>query len=126
MFKRLVALAALSMVAIFAQPHSQKPPAVDTLLDWLTAYNTNGRNQLQTFLKKYEPTISLDKMLEFRAATGALELVSIDKIERTHIEFHVRQLATSRIATGELDLTNSVPSQIIKFNFIGLDVIQKQ
>jgi hypothetical protein len=59
-------------------------------------------------------------MLDFRARTGSLELVSVDRIERTHLEFRVRQKASSNTAVGELDLTDTVPAQVVRFNFMGL------
>jgi hypothetical protein len=78
----------------------------------------------------------------FRNATGPLELVAIDKITPagapapvslftksllkpekanwTHLEFRVRQIASSKIVICELDLTDSTPAQIVNLNFIGL------
>ena len=64
-------------------------------------------------------------MLEFRGSTGSLELISIDKIKRTHIEFRVRQKASSKTAVGLLDLTDTVPAQVVNLNFIGIQPLQK-
>lgn len=106
-----------------AQAPIPNTPAGQALRAWFAAYNSGNQDRVQTFLQKFEPSMSSDGMMAFRSATGDLEVIAIDKADRTHITFRVKQLATSKTAVGELQVTDAAPAQIVKLNFAGLQVL---
>ncbi len=90
---------------------------------WLEAFNSGDRALSQAFIQKFASKESVDLFLQFSAATGRIELLSIDKSERTHIEFQVSQVEVSKTAVGELEVTKVDPLQIVSMNFRGLQVL---
>lgn len=88
---------------------------------WIEAFNSGDRDRMQSFIHQYRPHDSVDQMLAFHNATGNLELLSIEKNDRSHVTFRVLQRATSRTATGQLDLSRSSHAHIRNLNFSGLD-----
>ncbi len=119
---RLALIFALSVGCACAQVRIPDTPAGQTLRAWLDAFS-GDRAGVEAFIQKFEPTVSVNRIMEFRDTTGSLELLAIDKIERTHIDFRVLQKASSKTATAELDVTDAVPAQIVKLNFRGLKVL---
>jgi hypothetical protein len=78
-------------------------PAGHTLQARLDAFNSGDRARLQTYLAKYDPSKQLDAEMSFRTQTGGFELLGIDKSERLHIEFLVKEKADQITAVGKMD-----------------------
>ncbi len=123
MLYRLALIVAAFVACTCAQVSIPDTPAGQTLRAWFDAFNTGDRARVEAFIQRFEPTASVSRIMEFRDTTGSLELLAIDKIERTHIEFRVKQKASSKTAIGELDVTDAVPAQVVKLNFMGLQVL---
>src|SRR5207244_12395949 len=51
----------------------------------------------------------------FRTQTGGFDLLSIDKSERTHIEFRVKEKAGPTTAIGRLDVKDADPAEVVSF-----------
>src|SRR5947209_1135024 len=79
-------------------------PAGQTLQAWLDAFNSGDRGRIQAYLAKYEPTKPVDGPVAFREQTGGFELLGIDKSDRLHIEFRVKERASPTIALGKMDV----------------------
>ena len=50
-------------------------PAQQALDAWLDAFNSGERQRLEAFRDRYEPTLDVDRLLEFRDETGGFRLV---------------------------------------------------
>jgi BlaR1 peptidase M56 len=98
-------------------------PAGQVLRAWLAMFDSNDDDRTQAFILKFAPKQSPAMLMQFRTDTGPLSLLSIIRSDRVHIEFHVKQTATSKTATGDLEVTDTVPPQIVSMNFRGLQVL---
>src|SRR6516164_7685654 len=84
-------------------------PAGHTLQAWLDAFNSGDRARMQAYITKYEPTSSVDQTAAFREQTGGFELLGVDKSERLHIEFRVKEKASPTNAVGKIDVKDADP-----------------
>src|SRR5436305_398463 len=66
-------------------------PAGHALQAWLDAFNSGERARMQAYLTKYEPSKPLDGMVAFREQSGGFELLGIDKSDRSHVDFQVKE-----------------------------------
>src|SRR5260370_33014708 len=96
------------------------PPAGHTLEAWLEAFNSGDRARIQTYLTKYEPSKAVDGTIAFRDQTGGFELLGIDKSERLHIEFRVKEKASPTIALGKIDVRDADPAVVVRFGLLEL------
>jgi hypothetical protein len=95
-------------------------PAGHTLQAWLDAFNSGDRARIQTYLAKYEPTKPIDGTISFRDQTGGFELLGIDKNERLHIEFRVKEKASPAIAVGKIDVKDADPAVVVSFSLLAI------
>ena len=119
MHMRIAAL--LFLAAASCRPQTNIPSMPDTpaghaLAAWLEAFNSGDRARIQAFLAKYEPTRSLDESMSFREQTGGFQLLGIDKSEKLHIEFRVKELASPTTAFGRINVKDADPPEIVNFS----------
>jgi hypothetical protein len=100
-------------------PNPSDTPAGLTMRAWLDAFNRGDRDSIQAYLSKYEPTKDLDGQIAFRQQTGGFELLSIDKNERLHIEFRVKEKASTTIALGKIDVKDD-PAVVVRFSLLAI------
>jgi hypothetical protein len=113
---RIVSLLLLS--AACARPQAAAipdTPAGHTLGAWFDAFNSGDRARIQAYLLKYEPNKPLDATIAFRNQTGGFELLGIDKSERLHIEFRVKEKAGPTTALGKIDVSDADPAVVVTF-----------
>jgi len=91
-------------------------PAGHTLRAWLDAFNSGDRAQIQAYLSKYEPTSSVDQTAAFREQTEGFELLGIDKSDRLHIEFRVKEEAGPTTAVGKMEVKDADPAAVVSFS----------
>ena len=91
-------------------------PAGHTLQAWLDAFNSGDRARIQTYIAKYEPKGAVDETIAFRDQTGGFELFGIDKSERLHIEFRVKEKASPTTAVGKIDVSDADPAVVSSFS----------
>ena len=91
-------------------------PAGHALAAWLEAFNSGDRARIQAYLAKYEPGKPTDAYLSFREQTGGFELLGIDKSEKLHIEFRVKEVAGPTTAVGKLDVKDADPPVVVSFS----------
>src|SRR5437763_5675255 len=116
--KMLRILSALLLVAGgygLAQVTIPDTPAGHTLQAWLDAFNSGDRARLQAYAAKYHPSYSVDQAVAFREQTGGFELLGIDKNDKLHIEFHVKEKASSMTAMGKMDFKDGDPAIVATF-----------
>ena len=90
-------------------------PAGRTLRAWLDAFNSGDRARIEAYGKTYEPTQPTAQLVEFRRMTGGFKLLGIDKSEPLHIEFHVQEQASPKMAVGRLDVKDGNPAIVVAF-----------
>ena len=90
-------------------------PAGHTLQAWLDAFNSGDRARIQAYIAKYEPTGAVDETVGFREQTGGFDLLGIDKSDRLHIEFRVKEKASPTTAVGKIDVSDADPAVVTSF-----------
>jgi hypothetical protein len=87
-------------------------PAGHTLQAWLDALNSGDRTLIQAYFAKYEPTKSADGTVASANRTGGFELLGIDKSERLHIEFRVKEKASPNTSVGMIEVKDGNPAVV--------------
>ena len=100
---------------VSAQPAFPDTPAGRTLKAWFEAFNSGDRARIEAYIQKFDPSRPIDNQVNFRNQTGGFDLVGIDKSERTHIEFRVKEKGGSTTALGRLDVKDSDPAEVVSF-----------
>jgi hypothetical protein len=65
----------------------------------------------RAYIRQYEPTKSVDDTMGFREKTGGCDLVSVDKSERLHIAFRVKEKGGEITAMGKIDVKDAGPAR---------------
>jgi retinol-binding protein 3 len=115
MLWRISVLFVSAVLGACAQPAIPDTPAGRTLKAWLEAFNSGDRARLEAYIQKFDPTRPIDNQMSFRTQTGGFDLLSIDKNERTHIEFRVKEKAGPTTAIGRLDVKDADPAEVVSF-----------
>src|SRR6266487_1253516 len=98
MLPRFASLLLLSVACAWTQATAiPDTPAGHTLQAWLDAFNSGDRARIQAYIAKYEPTGSVDETVAFRDRTGGFDLLGVDKSDRLHVEFRVKEKAGSTV-----------------------------
>src|SRR5215472_10692774 len=111
MLLRIVSILLVSAASVW--PQVADTPAGHTLEAWLDAFNSGDRARIQAYLTKYEPTKAVDGTIAFREQTGGFDLLGIDKSERLHVEFRVKEKASATIALGKIDVNDADPATVV-------------
>jgi len=90
-------------------------PAGHALQAWLDVFNSGDRARIQAYVTKFDPTDSVDEMLAFREQTGGFELQGVDKSDRLHIEFRVKEKASPTVAMGTINMKDADSGVIESF-----------
>src|SRR5260370_12974279 len=94
--------------------------AGNTLQAWLDSFNSGDRARIQAYLTKYEPTKPLDATVGFREQTGGFELLGIEKSDRLHIDFDVKEKASPTNALGKIEVKDTDPAEVVSFSLRGI------
>jgi hypothetical protein len=114
---RFMPILLLSAACAWPQPPAiPDTPAGHTLQAWLDAFNSGDRARIQAYLAKYEPAKPLDETVSFRDQTGGFELLGIDKSDRLHLEFRVKEKASPTTAVGKMEVKDANPAEIVSFS----------
>jgi retinol-binding protein 3 len=120
MLWRIGVLSGFAAVWAFAEPAFPDTPAGRTLKAWFEAFNSGDRAQMEAYIQKFDPARPIDNQVNFRNQTGGFDLLSIDKSERTHIEFRVKEKASPTTAIGRLDVKDADPAEVVSFGIRAL------
>jgi len=99
-------------VSAAAIPHS---PAGAALLTWLDVYNSGDSSRIRDYLLPHREDSKMAGAFSFRAMTGGVDLVTIERSAPLNIEFTVRERKSGTIDFGALDLSTSEPTSPINF-----------
>src|SRR5437588_3388081 len=117
MILRLVPLLLLAAARAWPQsPVIPDTPAGRTLHAWLDAFNSGDRARIQAYVAKYDPTQSMDQTMAFRDRTGGFDLLGVDKSDRLHIEFRVKDRASPTVGVGKLEVKDADPAGVVHFS----------
>src|SRR6266581_1822171 len=117
MLRRLVPILLLAAACAWSQsPAIPDTPAGHTLQVWLDSLNSGDRARIQAYLAKYEPAKPLDATVAFRDQTGGFELLGIDKNDRLHVEFRVREKGSNTTEVGKIEVKDADPAEVVSFS----------
>src|SRR5712692_2916845 len=115
--RRLLPIMLLAATCAWSQPPAiPDTPAGHTLQAWFDSFNSGDRARIQAYLAKYEPTKPLDATMGFREQTGGFELLGIDKSDRLHIEFRVKEKASPTTAVGKINVKDADLAEVVSFS----------
>src|SRR5258706_10828897 len=118
---RLLPIMILAAACAWSQsPAIPDTPAGHTLQAWFDSFNSGDRARIQAYLTKYEPTKALDGTMIFREMSGGFELLGIDKSDRLHLEFRVKEKASPTIALGKMEAKDADPAEVVSFSLRGI------
>lgn len=115
MFLRISALLVFASLAASAQPAFPDTPAGQTLKAWLEAFNSGDRARIEAYVQKHDPSRPVDGQVGFRNQTGGFDLLSIDKSERTQIQFRVKEKTGPTTAIGRFEVKDGDPPQVVSW-----------
>ena len=117
MLRRLVPILLLAAARAWSQsPAIPDTPAGHTLQAWLDAFNSGDRARIQAYYAKYEPTKSADEIVAWRDRTGGYDLLGVDKSDRLHVEFRVKERGGPTETVGKLEVRDGNPATVVSFN----------
>src|SRR6478609_9079223 len=108
----------LLLVSVCAWPQASAipdTPAGHALQAWLDVFNSGDRSRVQAYIAKYDPTDTVEEMLDFREQTGGFELQGVDKNEQLQIRFHVKEKASPTVAVGTIKMKDAHSGVIASF-----------
>jgi hypothetical protein len=120
MRSRFYCLFLLSLVPALAQPTIPDTPAGHVFSAWLDAFNSGDETRIAAFYSRYQPSQSVEGMVNFRANTGGFDLIAIDKSEPEHLQVRVKEHNRGLIAIGKLDVKPGNPPQIERFSILAI------
>ena len=117
----ILRLAPILLLVAAARAWPQSPvvpdtPAGHTLHAWLDAFNSGDRARIQAYVATYDPTQSADGIVSFRERTGGFDLLGVDKGDRLHIEFRVKERASPTVVVGKLEVKDADPARVVHFS----------
>jgi hypothetical protein len=112
MFYRSCFALVLGLATAWAQQTVTDTPAGRTFKAWLEAFNSGDRASMDAYIRKYEPTKSVDNEMQFRNMTGGFELLKVVKSEPLHLEFLVKERHSETKAIGKLDVKDGEPAVV--------------
>jgi hypothetical protein len=101
----LAALPALSLADV-SVPNT---PAGQALGAWLDAFNSDDRARVEAFIKTYAPSWNPDETANWRAETGAYELLEVRSTDKTNVFFRVKARTTGVEEAGRLRVSEAEP-----------------
>ena len=86
-------------------------PAQQALDAWLDAFNSGERKRLEAFRDRYEPTMDVDRLLEFRGDTGGFRLVRREPSEPGTARALLQERESDTVARIETVLEPGKPAR---------------
>lgn len=105
-----VSVAASASAAVVVPP----TPAGRVLTALLDAVNSGDRATATAYVKKYQPQLSVDRMLDIRHDTGGFDLVGIEHAERLAIDFVLREKAGPTSWLAHLEVRDGNPPRVVE------------
>jgi hypothetical protein len=117
MLLRSILLLFVGTGCAMAQPQIPNTSAGHTLEVWLDAFNSGDRARMEKDLKTVDPGRNLDGVVTFRASTGGLNLLSIERSDPLHIWFLVEERNSATRAVGDLLVKRGTPPTVEYLRF---------
>lgn len=88
---------------------AESEPARQALDAWLAAFNANDRAQLEAFRDRHQPTLNVDRMLDFHQRTGGFRLIRYEPSDPGSARALMQELASDTIARVQVTVTVGAP-----------------
>jgi len=101
--------------ALFAGAASAQAPTIPQTVPgrvlgaWLEAFNSADRAQIESFVDRYGWPSPVDGIVSFRAQTGGLDLIRIERSTPEGIEFVVKERGSETRGFGRLEVSGDPP-----------------
>src|SRR5439155_13626881 len=99
-----------------AQATIPDTPVGRTFKAWLESFNSRERALMDAYIRKFEPSKSVENEMQFRNMTGGFELLEVVKSEPLHLEFLVKERHSETRAIGKLDVKDGEPAVVTDFS----------
>ena len=109
----LTALLALLPVLSVADVSVPDTPAGRALGAWFDAYNSDDRARVEAFHKSYALSWPPADTAQWRAETGAYDLLEVYSSDKANVFFRVKRQTTAVEEVGWLKVSESEPATII-------------
>lgn len=103
-----------------AGPTIPNTPAAQVLRAWLDAFNSGDSARMDAYYRQYQPDVSVQSQLPFRAQTGGFELLTIERSEPRHIEFTVKERSGATTAYGVIGIPDAPPVKAEPFRLAAM------
>ncbi len=102
-----------------------RTPAGNALRAWIEAFNSADSVRINAYAKRFERDVIVGDELGFREQTGGFDVVSIERSDRHHIEFIVRERKSPMTAFGAIDMSAQAPARVAsrRFQPLGPNVV---
>lgn len=107
-----VLFALLLVAPALAQAPIPNTPAGQTLQAFFDAFNSADSAKLATYIKDYDPTVTVAQLLAFSGQTGGFTLLSIKNSAADKIVFLVKGRSDNIEALGNLQLATTAPPRV--------------
>jgi hypothetical protein len=108
-FRAFVLVGALIAAPALAQVAHADAAGMRLLQAWLDAFNSGERAQIQAFVDQHGWPWPMDDIVAFRNQTGGFDLLGIESVTPTSIEFSVQESGGEVAAVGRLAFTGDPP-----------------
>jgi len=87
-------------------------PARQALDAWLAAFNANDRKQLEAFRDRYQPTMDVDRMLDFHKRTGGFRLIRREPSDAGSSQALMQEMESDTIARVQATVKDGAPLEL--------------
>ena len=108
----MIAACVLFALQLVAQAPIPNTPAGQTLQAFFDAFNSADSAKLATYIKNYDPTVTVGQLLAFSGQTGGFTLLSIKNSAADKIVFLVKGRSDNIEALGNLQLATTAPPKV--------------
>ncbi len=91
-------------------------PPGSILQAWLDALNAGDRASIEDYIRKFDPSESVESILKLKAQTGGFELMAIENSQPFWVQFRARGRATSNIVIGVIRVKTDHPPTVGTFD----------
>ncbi len=90
----------------------ESDPARQALDAWLVAFNADDRKQLEAFRDRHQPTMDVDRMLDFHTLTGGFRLIRHEPSDPGSARALMQEMDSDTIARLQVTMKTGVPLEL--------------
>jgi hypothetical protein len=105
----LAALLAVLPTLSLANVSVPDTPAGHAFRAWFDAFNSDDRARVEAYIKTYDPSSNPDSIAEWRADTGAYDLLEVYSSDKANVFFRVKARTDGTEEVGRLRVSEAEP-----------------